>query len=98
MTADELDTLPGGTKIYLPVEWFVKDWVFVGRVGETNYFTVLHPPDAQGDVPNKRPVYFHALDLLPAALDEQIAWLQVISWMEERKSWIYQQKLAAVYK
>ncbi|GAB2582296.1 hypothetical protein GCM10027190_34480 [Spirosoma areae] len=97
MTTDELNTLQRGTPVYLPTDTaHVMTWLFDARIGTTNYYTFTYPPDADGVVSNKRPVYFHALDLLGATLDEQAAWLAVAESLEERKQWIYKTKLVQV--
>jgi len=93
MTADSLNALDAYTLVYLPGDWDVTTWVFQGRVGTSNYYTFTYPPDAEGVVSNKRPVYLHALDLLNATLDQQLAWLNVLEGMEERKQWIYKVQL-----
>ncbi|MCX6218374.1 hypothetical protein [Spirosoma sp.] len=98
MTTEELNALQPGTLIYVPSDWFVKDWIYAGQVDNTNYYTLTHPPDPDGEVKNKRPVYFHALDLLESTLDEQAAWLKVLEWIDERKVWIYKTKLPNLHE
>lgn len=93
MTTEELDALPAGTLLYLPTETEVTVWQYAGKVPGRNFYTVLHPPDVDGTINNRRPVYIDAVQMLHATLDEQAAWLQVIAWMEERKEWIYKRKL-----
>lgn len=93
MTADSLNALDAYTPLYLPTEWEVITWIFQGRVGTTNYYTLTHPPDPDGVVSNKRPVYLHALDLANATLEEKEAWRSVVSGLEERKQWINKTKL-----
>ena len=93
MTTDELDGLPNGTVLYLPTEWEVVQVIFAGRVHNRNFYTLLHPPDTDGVVSNKRPVYLDAVQMMTTTLDEQSAWLAVIEGLEERKRWIYKLKL-----
>ncbi len=93
MTTAELDALEPGTLLYLPTDWDVTKWLLQGRVGTSNYYTVMHPPDNDGVVSNRRPVYLHSLDLLNATLNATEAWQRVGDGLQERIEWIERNKL-----
>ncbi|QHV99190.1 hypothetical protein [Spirosoma endbachense] len=88
MTTAELDALPSGTIIYLPTDWEVQTWLLDGRVKNRDYYTLTHPPDDDGIISNKRPVYLHALDLLIATQTELEAWKIVLEGLEKRRLWV----------
>ncbi|QHV96271.1 hypothetical protein [Spirosoma endbachense] len=88
MTTAELDALPSGTIIYLPTDWEVQTWLFDGRVRNRDYYTLTYPPDTDGIVSNRRPVYLHALDLLNATRTELEAWKIVLDGLEKRQLWV----------
>ncbi|MFD2936332.1 hypothetical protein [Spirosoma flavum] len=93
MTTQELEALEPGTVIYIPTDWEVTIWQYAGKIPFRNWYTLLNAPDQDGVTDNRRPVYIDALHLLPATLDEQAAWLDVVKTLEERKQWIYKRKL-----
>lgn len=93
MTIAELDALELGTPIYLPTNWEVVVMVFDRRVGVTSYYTVTHPPDSEGVVSNKRPVYLHALDLIHATTEMKPAWQTVLAGLNERAAYIINHQL-----
>ena len=93
MTADELDALPLNTIIYLPDEWEALPWLYAGKVHDRNFYTLLYPPDQDGTVNNRRPVYRDAQQLLNATVNETEAWCTVINGLEDRQLWIYRFKL-----
>ena len=94
MTTDELDALPPGTRLFLPTDWDVSAWQLAGRVPGRNFYTLLHPPDTDGVINNRRPVYVDGVQLLASALDEQLAWQHVLTTLEERIIWIKKNKLS----
>ncbi|MDB5240073.1 MAG: hypothetical protein JWP57_698 [Spirosoma sp.] len=84
MTIDELNALESGTPLYLPGNWDVATWLYAGRVPGRDYFTFTHPPDPDGFVSNKRPVYLHVMDLVGATTSEIDAWHVVFKTLQER--------------
>jgi len=73
MTTDQLDALLPGSLLFIPTDVDVGAFVFCGRA-TGDYYTLSHPPDADGVVKNKRPFYLHALDLMNAQTSEIEAW------------------------
>ncbi|QMW06395.1 hypothetical protein [Spirosoma foliorum] len=96
MTIQELDTLPLGATIYLPTDWDVQSWQWAGKVPNRNFYTLLHPPDQDGVITNRRPYIIDAMQLMNATLDEASAWLQLVEWLMQRHQWIYNFKLSPV--
>lgn len=93
MTTAELDALEPGTIIYLPTDWDVTEWRFAGRVYDRSSYTFLHPPDKDGVIVKRNPVYFDATVLLNATLDKRKAWYMVLATLADRREWIYKRKL-----
>jgi len=90
MSTEELDATPTGTLLYVPVGDSVATWEFAGRVPNRLWYTLVYPPDQDGVVNNRRPVYVSALDLLPATTDEGQAWLSLALELADRQAWIQQ--------
>ncbi|GAB3881180.1 hypothetical protein [Spirosoma agri] len=88
MTADELKALEYGTVIYLPDGVEVKAWSFAGQVPGRNFYTLLHPPDQDGVISNRRPYYTDGVQLLEAKLTEVEAWQQVETLLQEHVEWV----------
>lgn len=93
MTLDELAALPPDALIYLPTGWDVTAWRPGGAVAGGNWYTLLHPPDKNGVIDNRRPVYYDTVQLLDATADEATAWLATVKQLQERIDWIKQHKL-----
>jgi hypothetical protein len=92
MSAEELDALPAGTLLYVPVGDGVSTWEFAGRVPNRLWYTLVYPPDKDGVINNRRPVYVSAVDLLQATTNEGQAWQSLAAELADRQAWI-QQKL-----
>lgn len=93
MTSDELNTLESGTPLYIPNNWDVATWLYAGRVPGRDYYTFTHPPDPDGVVANKRPVYLHPMDLISATTIEIEAWRTVFKTLQERAEHIQTHRL-----
>jgi hypothetical protein len=93
MTADELNALQPGTLFYIPTTDDVQAWIYSGPVVGRDWHTLTYPPDQDGVVSNKRPVYVSSIDLLHATLDETSAWQHVKQRLDERVEWIQKRKL-----
>jgi hypothetical protein len=96
MTTEALDTLPAGTLIYIPNEWAVDTWQFVAPVAGSIYYTLLHPPDDDGVIHNKRPVYMNAVDLKFATINPIDAWQNVQDGLIDRA--LFVAKMIASFK
>jgi hypothetical protein len=94
MTTDELNALEPGTLLYVPAADDVLTWEFAGPVNNRSWYTLVYPPDQDGTIGNRRPVYVAPIELLHATLDEQSAWHFVAREMGARKDWIHKRKLA----
>jgi hypothetical protein len=93
MTTEQLDALPPGSLLYIPTPDDVLVWEFAGPVHNRSWYTLNHPPDQNGEINNRRPVYVAPIELLHAALDEKTAWEHVRAGLYERIDWINKRKL-----
>jgi hypothetical protein len=93
VSVDELNALTPGTLLYIPSSDDVLIWEFAGPVNNRSWYTLVHPPDQDGAIHNRRPVYVAPIDLLHASLDEKTAWEHVSKGLDERKDWIHKRKL-----
>ncbi|WP_338871663.1 hypothetical protein WBJ53_25985 [Spirosoma sp. SC4-14] len=95
MTTEELDALAPKTVLFVATEWEVQKWIFEGRIPGRDYYTLTHPPDKDGVLHTRKPIYLHYMDLLNARLDEKQAWEIVRTGLIERMEWVTK-KLASL--